>query len=84
MHEEEDLSNEALNLGIQAYVLKENDVEDLIARRAKCGRRQRPSLAHRYLACCHAGAPSGRLAPREARARFAHSDTASHAQAHRR
>ena len=31
MHEEEELLNEALNLGIQAYVLKENAVEDLLA-----------------------------------------------------
>src|SRR5262245_27509940 len=31
MHEDEDLLNEALNLGIHAYVLKENAVEDLIA-----------------------------------------------------
>ena len=31
MHEDEDLLNEALSLGIQAYVLKENAVEDLIA-----------------------------------------------------
>ena len=31
MHEDEDLLNEALNLGIQAYVLKENAVEDLIS-----------------------------------------------------
>ena len=30
MHEDEDLLNEALNLGIQAYVLKESAVEDLI------------------------------------------------------
>ena len=30
MHEDEDMLNEALNLGIQAYVLKENAVEDLI------------------------------------------------------
>ncbi len=31
MHEDEDLLNEALNLGIKAYVLKENAVEDLIS-----------------------------------------------------
>lgn len=31
MHEDEDLLNEALNLGVHAYVLKENAVEDLIA-----------------------------------------------------
>jgi DNA-binding NarL/FixJ family response regulator len=31
MHEDEDLLNEALNLSIPAYVLKENAVEDLIA-----------------------------------------------------
>lgn len=31
MHEDEDLLSKALNLGIQAYVLKENAVEDLIA-----------------------------------------------------
>ena len=31
MHEDEDLLNEALDLGIQAYVLKENAVEDLLA-----------------------------------------------------
>lgn len=31
MHEDEDLLNEALNLGIQAYVLKENAVEDLLS-----------------------------------------------------
>jgi DNA-binding NarL/FixJ family response regulator len=30
MHEDEDLLNEALQLGIQAYVLKENAAEDLI------------------------------------------------------
>ncbi len=30
MHEDEDLLNEALGLGIHAYVLKENAVEDLI------------------------------------------------------
>jgi two-component system response regulator NreC len=30
MHEDEELLNEALNLGIPAYVLKENAVEDLI------------------------------------------------------
>ena len=30
MHEDEDMLNEALNLGIPAYVLKENAVEDLI------------------------------------------------------
>jgi DNA-binding NarL/FixJ family response regulator len=30
MHEDEDLLNEALNLGIHAYVLKENAVEDLV------------------------------------------------------
>ena len=31
MHEDEDLLNEALDLGIQAYVLKENAVEDLLS-----------------------------------------------------
>jgi len=31
MHEDEDLLNEALNLGIRAYVLKESAVEDLLA-----------------------------------------------------
>ncbi len=31
MHEDEDLLNEALNLGIRAYVLKENAAEDLLA-----------------------------------------------------
>jgi DNA-binding NarL/FixJ family response regulator len=31
MHEDEDLLNEALNLGIHAYVLKENAVEDLLS-----------------------------------------------------
>ncbi len=31
MHEDEDLLNEALNLGIRGYVLKENAVEDLLA-----------------------------------------------------
>ena len=31
MHEDEDLLNEALNMGIKAYVLKENAVEDLLA-----------------------------------------------------
>ena len=31
MHEDEDLLNEALNLGIPAYVLKENAVEDLVS-----------------------------------------------------
>jgi len=31
MHEDEDLLNEALKLGIRAYVLKENAVEDLIS-----------------------------------------------------
>jgi DNA-binding NarL/FixJ family response regulator len=30
MHEDEDLLNEALGLGIHAYVLKENAVEDLV------------------------------------------------------
>ena len=30
MHEDEDMLNEALNVGIHAYVLKENAVEDLI------------------------------------------------------
>lgn len=30
MHEDEDMLNEAINLGIPAYVLKENAVEDLI------------------------------------------------------
>jgi len=31
MHEDEDLLNEALDLGIQAYVLKENAAEDLLS-----------------------------------------------------
>src|SRR5262245_38148265 len=31
MHEDEELLNEALNLGIHGYVLKENAVEDLLA-----------------------------------------------------
>src|SRR5262245_48460608 len=31
MHEDEQLLNEALNLGIHAYVLKENAVEDLLS-----------------------------------------------------
>ena len=31
MHEDEDMLNEALNLGIPAYVLKENAVEDLVS-----------------------------------------------------
>src|SRR5262245_37060065 len=31
MHEDEKLLNEALNLGIHAYVLKENAVEDLLS-----------------------------------------------------
>ena len=31
MHEDEDLLNEALDLGIQAYLLKENAVEDLLS-----------------------------------------------------
>jgi DNA-binding NarL/FixJ family response regulator len=30
MHEDEDMLNAALNLGISAYVLKENAVEDLV------------------------------------------------------
>src|SRR5688572_27731876 len=40
MHEDEDLLNEALNLGIHAYVLKENAVEDLVQaiRSVACGK----------------------------------------------